>query len=580
VNLRVLALDFDGTIAVDGEIDPDVAEALRESRAAGSLVVLVTGRILSDLDPLLSGAGSLLFDAVVAENGAVLRLPAQPAPIVLGRGPDSQLLRDLTRRGIGYRSGSCVVEAAADAAPLVLDSIRSLGLPLGIAFNRDRLMVLPLDVTKASGLREALWRLRVSAHSAMAIGDAENDHPMLEACEFGAAVEWGSPALRRVADAVVPGTGPGAVARYVRGLLPARQIPLALARRRWIRLGVRDDGAPLDLGVRGRNLLIGGDPRSGKSWIAGVLCEQLILQRYSVCILDPEGDYGCMEELPGVIVHTLDSADASLSGLERLLSIPELSVVVDMSAAAQGDKPAVARRVLELCGRSRRETGLPHRIVIDEAHYFLGSLDASEIFDRDAGGHLLVTYRIADLSADVLGATDAVIVTKVADQRQALALRRLAPSVATTSEWLELLEDLAIDEGLLLPGAQESGDRPLRFRVAPRLTRHVRHRQKYRDVRVRPGLEFVFARDGRPTGARARSLAELVSVLPAVPDEVFAGHLARGDFHRWAEQVFGDAELGDAIRRVEGLGTAAAREMLRRAVADRYGEPARDRESR
>ena len=67
-------------------------------------------------------------------------------------------------------------------------------------------------------------------------------------------------------------------------------------------------GEPLDFAVRGRNILIGGDPKSGKSWMAGSLCEQLILQRYSLCILDPEGDYACLEALPGVIVRPIDSA--------------------------------------------------------------------------------------------------------------------------------------------------------------------------------------------------------------------------------------------------------------------------------
>ena len=570
MNLRILALDFDGTIAVNGEIDRDAADALQEARAAGLLVVLVTGRILSDLDARLPEAP--LFDAIVAENGAVLRLPAQPSPILLSRGPDPQLLAELERRGIQHRCGSCVVEAAAGASPQILDAIRGLAVPLGISFNRDRLMVLPLGVTKGSGLQEALWRLRASGHNAIGIGDAENDHPLLEACEFGAAVAWGSHALRRVAEEVIPGNDPSAIAPYIRGLLPARRIALSLSRRRFIRLGTRDDGAPLDLALQGRNVLIGGDPKSGKSWIAGLLCEQLILQRYSVCILDPEGDYGCLEALPGVIVHPLDSEDAPLSGLERVLAQSDLSIVVDMSAAAQGTKQALVRRVLGLANRLRRQTGLPHRIVIDEAHYFLGRLDDPELFDRDLGGHILVTYRIADLSVDVLNATDAVIVTQVADQRQALALRGLAARVGTTAEWLHALASLAVDEAVLLPGVQESGDRLVRFRIAPRATTHVRHRQKYCDVPVWPGREFVFTRHGQATGQRARTLADLVSLLPTLPEDVLRGHLARGDFHRWAERVFADTELADAIRRVEGLEVGRAREAMARAISDRYGD--------
>ena len=44
-----------------------------------------------------------------------------------------------------------------------------------------------------------------------------------------------------------------------------------------------------------------GDPKSGKSWVAGLLCEQMIQLRYSICIIDPEGDYGGLDSLPGVV---------------------------------------------------------------------------------------------------------------------------------------------------------------------------------------------------------------------------------------------------------------------------------------
>ncbi|MCC6195386.1 MAG: HAD hydrolase family protein [Burkholderiales bacterium] len=572
MNLRILALDFDGTIAVGDAIDPEAAEAIREARSAGLMAILVTGRTLADLDRRLPDAA--LFDAVVAENGAVLRFFPNTSPVLLCGAPDAQLVGDLTRKGISHSSGSCIVDAPVDAAPQILDSIHRLGLPLAIAFNRGRLMVVPLGVTKGSGLNEALWRLRASPHNAVAIGDAENDHALLALCELGAAVAWGSDALRRAADEVIPGSDPSAVARFIRGLLPARRIPLGRGRRRWIRLGHRDDGAPVDLALHGRNLVIGGDPKSGKSWLAGLLCEQLIHQRYSVCILDPEGDYACLEALPGVIVQRVERIDGPFAGVERILAHPDLSLVVDMSAVAQCDKRTIVRRVLQLVNRARQQTGLPHRVLIDEAHYFLGRLDDPELFDRDLGGYVLVSYRVADLSADVLAATDAVIVTKVADRRQALALRELAAPVGTTADWLHALASLAIDEALILPRIQEAPDRLMRFRIAPRMTVHVRHRQKYCDVPVRPGSEFVFTRRGVPTGQRAHTLASLASFLPDLPDEVLRGHLARGDFHRWAERVFGDFDLGDAFRRAEGLEPAQAGAAMVRAILDRYGKTA------
>ena len=570
---RVFALDFDGTIAVNGALDVDVAAAIQEARGAGLLVVLVTGRILSDLEALFCTPPP--FDAVVAENGAVLRLPTLP-PITLSQEPDPRFLAELRKREIRHQSGQCVVEAAADAAPQVVEIIRDLGLPLAIAFNLGRLMVLPHGVSKASGLQEALWRLRASVHNAIAIGNAENDHQLIESCEIGAAVAWGSEVLRRSADEVVPGDGPAAVARYMRDILSLPRIPPERMGRRRMRLGTLSTGEPLDLVIRGRNFLIGGDPKSGKSWMAGSLCEQLILQRYSLCILDPEGDYTCLEALPGVIVQPVGGKEGLFLGLERVLTHPDLSLVVDMSAAPREEKPLLVRQLLEAINRLRRATGLPHRVVVDEAHYFLNRLDDPELFDHELGGYLLVTYRISDLSPDILRASEAVIVTRVDDRRQALALLALAPGAGTPSEWMALLADLAIDEAVLLPGTPETGDSMKRFRVAPRLTAHVRHRLKYADVPVCLEQEFVFTRGGRPTGERARTVRDLLSALPKLPDDVVRGHLARGDFRHWIEDVFGDRELGAAILHLEQGDVSNGRDALQRAIADRYGETRRD----
>jgi hypothetical protein len=427
-------------------------------------------------------------------------------------------------------------------------------------------------VSKASGLQEALWRLRASVHNAVAIGNAENDHQLLEACEIGAAVAWGSETLQRSADEVVPGGGPAAVARYIRSILAQPRIPPERMGRRRVHLGTLSTGESLDLAIRGRNLLIGGDPKSGKSWVAGSLCEQLILQRYSLCILDPEGDYTCLEALPGVIVQRLGGHEASFAELERVLTHPDLSLVVDMSTTPQDVKPALVKRLLEMLNRLRKATGLPHRVVVDEAHYFLNRLDDPQLFDRELGGYLLVTYRISDLSPDILNASEAVIVTRVADRRQALALMALAPSVGTREEWLALLAQLAIDEAVLLPRAFEGDDSLKRFRIASRLTTHVRHREKYAEIPVCVGQEFVFTQDGRPTGERARTIQDLVSLLPAMSAEVVQAHLARGDFRHWIEDVFGDRELGGVIRRLEQGDLSTAREAMLHAIAQRYGD--------
>ena len=70
--LRAIAIDYDGTIADNGVVNPRIREAILQARAAGLYVVIVTGRILRELRRV---AGDLSFvDGVVAENGAVLLL--------------------------------------------------------------------------------------------------------------------------------------------------------------------------------------------------------------------------------------------------------------------------------------------------------------------------------------------------------------------------------------------------------------------------------------------------------------------------------------------------------------------------
>ena len=245
----VLALDYDGTIARDGTLEPAVREALLEARARGVVVALVTGRILSDL---LRAAGNVDFaDAVVAENGAVVAFPPTGRSSVLGPPPPASFLDELSRRGVAYRVGECVVEADASCAHSILDAIHGLELPLTLCFNRGRVMVLPQSISKSLGLHEALASLRISLHNTIAIGDAENDHDLLAACEIGVAVEWGSAALKAAADEVLAGDGPEAVAGYVRGLIA--QPRLAPQRAAWNRfpLGYAVDGTAVFLQVPG-----------------------------------------------------------------------------------------------------------------------------------------------------------------------------------------------------------------------------------------------------------------------------------------------------------------------------------------
>lgn len=548
MKFSVLALDYDGTIAREGQMDPEVRAAIAEVRAREIIVVLVSGRILSDLCQV---AGGLDFvDAVVAENGAVLAFPGGNSRLI-GQPPAPMFLEELGRRAIAFRAGQCVVETDAGEAEQVLAVVRDLELPLVLLFNRGRLMVLPQAVSKGTGLREALTMLRLSPHNAMAIGDAENDHDLLAVCEFGVAVAWGSKALQVNADDVLPGNGPNAVAAYIRRTARRMRLPAERSDRNRLVLGTTEDGYPLALAIHGRNILIAGDPRSGKSWVTGLTCEQLILQGYSLCVIDAEGDYRTLESLPGVVVFGGDAPPPELPDLARVLRHPYMSIVVDLSHVSYREKVDYLNALLPMLASLRRSTGLPHRIVVDEAHYFLHQPNVRELVDFDLGAYTLVTYRLSDLHRDLRKAIDVIIVNRTTDPRELQTLLAIAAPKNVDSEWKAIFGGLAMNEAVLLPGIAETGGKLRRFQLAARLTTHVRHRAKYVDLRLIESQGFVFTESGKPVGAPARSLSEFISSLKTLPLSVLEGHAQRGDFSQWIAEAFHDHQLASGVRKVE-----------------------------
>jgi len=104
VNIHVFACDYDGTIADGGRCSPEVAAALGRVRESGRKILLVTGRMLSDLRSVCADVDRM-FDAVVAENGAVLYFPETREATTLGDAPESALVEELRRRGVPFDRG-------------------------------------------------------------------------------------------------------------------------------------------------------------------------------------------------------------------------------------------------------------------------------------------------------------------------------------------------------------------------------------------------------------------------------------------------------------------------------------------
>jgi hydroxymethylpyrimidine pyrophosphatase-like HAD family hydrolase len=218
VRYLALAADYDGTLATEGVVDGDTVEALRRLSASGRKLILVTGRQLSDL--LDAFPEARIFDAVVAENGAVLHRPRSQETRVLAPPPSPHFVEVLKSRGVEpIWVGQVVVATVQPHDTTVIDVIRELGLDLQVILNKGSVMVLPVTVDKASGLRAALDELGLSPTSVVAIGDAENDQAFLAMCGCGVAVANALDALKARASHVTRGEAGAGVREVIDDLI-------------------------------------------------------------------------------------------------------------------------------------------------------------------------------------------------------------------------------------------------------------------------------------------------------------------------------------------------------------------------
>jgi hypothetical protein len=201
--IRALATDYDGTLASEGVVHRTTLEALVRVKASGRKLLMVTGRELPDLQSVFPDVD--LFDAVIAENGALLYRPGR-AEELLGPPPPPALIDELRRRKVEPLAiGRSIVATLRSNEALVAAAIEALDLPWRMIFNNDSVMVLAEGVDKGSGLVAGVRALRLTPDVVLGVGDAENDLPFLAACSLSAAVANALPALKAEVDLVTEG---------------------------------------------------------------------------------------------------------------------------------------------------------------------------------------------------------------------------------------------------------------------------------------------------------------------------------------------------------------------------------------
>jgi hydroxymethylpyrimidine pyrophosphatase-like HAD family hydrolase len=561
VNVHVLACDYDGTIADQGQVAPETARALTRVRESGRKVLLVTGRMLPDLKRVCPDADRL-FDAVVAENGALLYLPGSREARALGDPPESALVEELRRRGVPFEVGSSIIASTEPYAETALAAVRDTGVERTLVFNKGALMLLPGGVTKGTGLEAALAGMALSPHNVVAVGDAENDHAFLSMAECAVAVADAVPALRERADHVTRApAGRGVVEFIEEHLLNDLAAIMPRLTRHQLAIGETDGGAPATLSPHGTRLLIVGPSASGKSTLTGMLVERLVDTGRSVLLVDPEGDYQTLGELERVVVlgGTGDRALPAPDELRQLLHQPRTSLVLNLSAMSRAEKVTYATKALGAVAAVRSTSGLPHWLILDEAHHIMPA-DGSPAADLLRAGPeslCMITLTVDDLAPDARALVNTVAATEL--EAFAAALRALNRDAA-----VPLGGPLAQGEAALGSLGEEA--RVTRVRLAKRRVQHRRHVRKYTEGELPPDRSFWFRGPANALNLRAANLTRFVELAEGVDERTWAWHLARRDYSTWARDMIKDADLAGALAAVESTADLPPTESRRRAL--------------
>jgi hydroxymethylpyrimidine pyrophosphatase-like HAD family hydrolase/ActR/RegA family two-component response regulator len=588
-HLKVLSSDMDGTIARNGVVPDQTWDLLRQAKIAGMTLILATGRVLANF--INDGPFAEIFEAIVAENGAVIFFPMknqikQP----FGR-LSPLLIQRLEGLNIPLERGMSIVATRIPYDETVMKVLQELNVGATIEYNCGAVMLLPPGATKGTGLSYALQELAFSPHNLVVCGDAENDQSQLELAELAVVVPNALPKIKALADVVLPadlddpGTG---INQFFRQLLTRRGPEHRQRPERRLVLGYTSDGAPIYLdpmNMVDSRIGIFGESNSGKSWLSGLLVEELFRLGYQVCVIDPEGDYAALASITHCLhVGVAQSPLPSIADLINLIEWHAISVVVDLSTRIPSERQEYTLEFLRALRGIRTRRGRPHWILIDEAQYFCPS-SGGELTDllldslNEGLSVGLVSYCPSQLSSRLIEKLDDCLLTRLRNLDEINALQPYLAKFQDTQDMITQLPTLPVGQAYLCSNAYrpltENSHSPIRFQAGPRTIPHIRHLQKYLRAPLPEYKRFYFcAPNGTSLGISAASLQEFREMLSAVQLGSLQYHQARGDFERWIRVVLGDSDLAHQVHKLDGRqweGELLRQDMLE-LVIHRYAE--------
>jgi phosphoglycolate phosphatase (TIGR01487 family) len=189
LNLKLVAVDVDGTLTESSRslrLSPHSIEAVRVLRSKGYIVVLITGNVL----PIAVGLSIYLGTEgpVVAENGCIVFYPDSLREVHLCRDkPSLEVVEIVKNMGFKpawqnrYREHDLAFHMPRNAGYSLVEKVKRLVEPMGfnVYWSGFALHIQPHGGGKDRGVEAVLSHLNLTWDRVAAIGDGENDIPML-----------------------------------------------------------------------------------------------------------------------------------------------------------------------------------------------------------------------------------------------------------------------------------------------------------------------------------------------------------------------------------------------------------------
>ncbi|MCX7682235.1 MAG: HAD family hydrolase [Anaerolineae bacterium] len=247
--IKLIALDLDGTLmGEDRIITPRVRRAIDAAQEQGVVVTLATGRMFSFLVPIAHDLG--ITAPLISYQGGLIQAADATQPLYRAT-MDAALVREALEwqkqrqaRIVLYADDAVFLTERQESLEFYqhmlgenlvwvdsLDEVLEHHEPIKIIFfvepeeaeplraelearfggrmevTRSHELIVecnPLGVSKGEALRRLAGHLRLSRSQVMAVGDQDNDIPMLQWAGIGVAMGNASPGLKAVADWIAP----------------------------------------------------------------------------------------------------------------------------------------------------------------------------------------------------------------------------------------------------------------------------------------------------------------------------------------------------------------------------------------